>query len=357
MTKRTLHFLCFLGVFMPGLCEKSFAAFNGERLFSGAPFSLILPSKISENGAPEKILFSGISRQMSGQGLFTPPPAKAATISVMTFNIRYPNPGDGTNFWPNRKALVASMVRFHSADLIGVQEAFRSQLDELGQMLPEFAWTGVCRTDGSMQPRPDNEFSAIFYRKDRFKLLDGQTFWLSETPDQAGSKGWDAALPRIVTWAKFKDLYSGDIFYHFNTHFDHQGNTARRAGASLLLQKIQEIAGVLPAIVTGDFNARPEDPPIQILTDPRAPLHLLDAFHVSETPHHGPDGTWTDAFQTPGVPGQRIDYIFVKKGIRVLRHGILSDTWSGRLPSDHLPVLAQVVIHDPKNRLVTATKK
>lgn len=265
------------------------------------------------------------------------------TLKVMTFNIRYPNPADGPNYWPKRKEMVASMIRFHGADLIGVQEAFRSQLDELSEQLPGYAWTGVCRTDGSTRPNPDNEFSAIFYRTARFELLEGATFWLSETPGQAGQKGWDAALPRIVTWAKFKDLSTKQVFYHFNTHFDHQGQEARKQSARLLLRKVAEISGPYPAVLTGDFNARPDEAPMRILTDPSDPLHLLDGIGISETPHHGPDGTWTDSFQTPGVPGQRIDYILVKKGVRVLRHGILAETWYGRLPSDHLPVLAEIL--------------
>ncbi len=270
------------------------------------------------------------------------------TFRIMTFNIRYPNPGDGPNYWPNRKEMVASMVRFHGADLVGVQEAFRSQLDELSEQLPGYAWTGVCRTDGSDQPKPDNEFSAIFYRKERFEFLAGATFWLSEQPEKAGQKGWDAALPRIVTWAKFRDLSSKQVFFHFNTHFDHQGPKARQESARLLLQKVAEISGAFPAVVTGDFNARPDDPPMRMLTDPGNPLHLTDAMVISEIPHHGPDGTWTDSFQTPGVPGQRIDYILVKKSERVLRHGILADTWNGRLPSDHLPVLAEILLPAPR---------
>ena len=265
------------------------------------------------------------------------------TFKVMTFNIRYPNPADGPNYWPKRKEMVASMIRFHGPDLIGLQEAFRSQLDELQEQLPGYSWTGVCRTNGSERPNPDNEFSAIFYRTARFELLEGATFWLSEQPAQAGQKGWDAALPRIVTWAKFKDLSTKQVFYLFNTHFDHQGQKAREESARLLLRKVSEISGSFPAVVTGDFNARPDEPPMRILTDTTNPLHLLDAIGISETPHHGPDGTWTDSFQTPGVPGQRIDYILVKKGVRVLRHGILSETWHGRLPSDHLPVLAEIL--------------
>lgn len=270
--------------------------------------------------------------------------AQSTPFNVMTFNIRMPNPNDGFNYWPNRKDLVVSMIRFHEVDLLGVQEAFRSQLDELSAGLPGFAWTGVCRTDGTKTPKPDDEFSAIFYRTDRFELLESQTYWLSETPEKAGVKGWDAALPRIVTWAKFKDKSSGVVFYHFNTHFDHIGQVARAKSAHLILERTQAIAGTAPVLVTGDFNAQPTDAPVRILTDTNDPLHLKDAIQLSELPHHGSTGTWTNAFLFPGLPGHRIDYIFLKNDVRVLKHAILSDSWSGRLPSDHLPVWARVAL-------------
>lgn len=263
-------------------------------------------------------------------------------LNVMSFNIRLPNPDDGFNYWPNRKDMAASMIRFYEADLVGVQEAFRSQLDDLSKLLPPFAWTGVCRTDGTTTPNPDNEFSAILYRTDRLELLEGSTLWLSEHPDEAGKKGWDAALPRIVTWGKFRDKSTGKVFFHFNTHFDHMGKQAREESARLLLNKVLEIAGAMPVVVTGDFNAQPTDAPIRIVTDPGNPHRLADGYFVSQMPHHGPTGTWTNAFLFPGMPGQRIDYVLVKNGMSVLKHAILSDSWSGRLPSDHLPVWARV---------------
>jgi endonuclease/exonuclease/phosphatase family metal-dependent hydrolase len=264
-----------------------------------------------------------------------------APINVMTFNIRLPSPGDGFNYWPNRKELVASMIRFNEADLVGVQEAFRSQLDELTQMLPSYAWTGLCRTDGSRNPDPDNEFSAILYRKDRFELLEGETFWLSPDPSEVGSKSWDAALPRIVSWARFRDKQTQQEWYHFNTHFDHIGQQARLESARLILHKIKAIAKGKPVLLTGDFNCTPVEPPYRLLTAEDSPLK--DALYVSEMPHHGPMSTWS-GFQFPGVPDRRIDFIFINDQVRVLKHAILSDSWSGRFPSDHLPVLVQVAV-------------
>jgi len=270
--------------------------------------------------------------------------AQSNEFKVMTFNIRYPNPDDGFDYWDNRKDLVISTIRYHEADLVGVQEAFRRQLDELMQALPNYAWVGVCRTDGSQNPKPDNEFSAILYRKDRFELLENATFWLSETPEKI-STGWDAALPRIATWAKFKDRQTEKIFYHFNTHFDHRGETARVESAKLILKKITKIAKGQAVVLTGDFNANTTSLPYRTLVDEKNKAHVVDALTVSEVPHHGPLGTWSN-FKFPGVPGRRIDYVFVKNKLKVKKHANLSDSWSGRFPSDHLPVLATLLVEE-----------
>jgi len=270
--------------------------------------------------------------------------AQPISFRVMSFNIRLPHQGDGINYWDLRRPLVASSIRYHEADIIGVQEAFRRQLDEMTTDMPEYAWFGVCRTDGSVLPNPDGEFSAILYRKDRFERLDGNTFWLSDTPEVAGSKGWDAAFPRIVTWVKFRDLKSGKLFFYFNTHFDHMGEQAREESANLLLQKMNEIAGEEPVILSGDFNSTDTSKPYLVLTDKESTYSMTDALYVSMSPHHGPLGSFSSSFTLPGVGDYRIDFIFIRNNITVLKHAILSDSWDGRLPSDHLPVLAELRI-------------
>jgi endonuclease/exonuclease/phosphatase family metal-dependent hydrolase len=268
--------------------------------------------------------------------------AQPSSIQVMTYNIRFANPGDGIHDWDHRRPLATSLIRFHQVDLLGVQEALRKQLDDLVADMPEYDWFGVCRTDGTTTPDPDGEFSAILYRKDRFERLDGGTFWLSETPYHPGSKGWDAALPRIVTWARFKDRRTGSIFYHFNTHFDHMGEIARAESAKLILMKINAIAGNTPVVLTGDFNCSETDTPYRFITDPDSPFHLTDAMKVSELPHYGPTASFAGSFQISGLNDHRIDFIFIKGPVEVLRHGILTDNWNGNLASDHLPVIAEI---------------
>lgn len=255
-------------------------------------------------------------------------------IRVMTFNIRYNEPRDGVNAWPNRKQKVADVIRFHKADLVGVQEAQIGQLEDLEKLLPAFAWCGVGRTDG----KRDGEFSAILYRKDRFKLIECKTFWLSETPDKPGSKGWDAAYPRIVTSAKLRDRRTRKTFFHFNTHFDHVGTKARYQSAKMITGRIHNASGGTQSILTGDLNVTEDTEAYKTLT--AADSGLKDARYISRNGHFGGTSTF-NAFKEM-QPGRKIDFIFVTPGITVFEHGVLSDNWDGRWASDHLPVLAEI---------------
>ncbi len=266
-------------------------------------------------------------------GLFCQRPDDYTHLRVMTFNIRYNEPRDGVNAWPNRKQKAADVIRFHKADLVGVQEALIGQLEDLEKLLPDFAWCGVGRTDG----KRDGEFSAILYRKQRFKLLDCKTLWLSETPETPGSKGWDAALPRIVTWAKFRDERTKKIFFHFNTHFDHVGLQARNESAKFIIARIKTIAGKMPAVLTGDLNVTEDTEAYKAFVSDGS---LKDARYLSKNGHFGGTSTF-NAFKEM-QPGRKIDYVFVTGGVQVFEHGVLADNWDGLWASDHLPVLAEV---------------
>ena len=263
---------------------------------------------------------------------------KSAPLRVMTFNIRYDEPRDGVNAWANRKQKVADVIRFHKADLVGVQEALITQLRDLETLLPDMAWCGVGRSDG----KESGEFSAILYRRSRFRAAECKTFWLSETPDKAGSKGWDAALSRIVTWARFEDRKSGRTFVHFNTHFDHIGEKAREQSAALILKKAAEIAPKLPFLITGDLNVTEDTLAYKTLAKGTDALKVFDARYRSVNGHFGGDSTW-NGFRDV-VPGRKIDFIFVRDGVKVLEHGVLSDRWGELWASDHLPVIAEVVM-------------
>ncbi|MDR6807446.1 endonuclease/exonuclease/phosphatase family metal-dependent hydrolase [Dyadobacter sp. BE34] len=258
---------------------------------------------------------------------------KTATINVASYNLRYNTPNDGVNAWPNRKENVKGLIRFHEFDIFGVQEALVGQLKDVAE-LPEFAYYGKGRDDG----KEGGEHSAIFYKKDRFKLLKSGDFWLSETPDKPGL-GWDAkCCNRICSWAQFEDMNTKKKFYFFNVHFDHQGVEARRQSGHLMVKKIKEIAGNSTAILTGDFNSSPDTEQIKTIAGV-----LNDTHDVTKQAPYGPEGTF-NSFKFDAEMKTRIDYIFVSKNVDVLKYGVLTDSKEQRYPSDHQPVLVKVEI-------------
>ncbi|SDM01327.1 endonuclease/exonuclease/phosphatase family protein [Siphonobacter aquaeclarae] len=258
---------------------------------------------------------------------------KGTPLTIATYNLRYNNAGDGVNAWPNRKEMVKGLVRYHDFDIFGTQEALIGQLRDVAE-LKEYAFFGAGRDDG----KEGGEHSAIFYKKDRFKVLASGNFWLSETPEKPG-KGWDATCcNRIASWLKLRDLVTKKEFYFFNVHFDHQGVVARRESGKLMVKKIKEIAGNTPAICTGDFNSTPDTEQIKEMQ-----TILNDAKAVTEMPAYGPEGTF-NAFKFTAPMADRIDYIFTARQIKVLKYAVLTDSKEQRYPSDHQPVVAKIVI-------------
>ncbi|WP_316759436.1 endonuclease/exonuclease/phosphatase family protein [Pedobacter aquatilis] len=255
---------------------------------------------------------------------------KETPINIITYNIRYNNPGDGVNAWPNRKDNVKALVKFHDADILCVQEALAEQFDALSENT-DFDFVGVGRDDGKRK----GEFSAIFFDKTRFDKKDGGTFWLSETPD-VPSKGWDAVLPRICSWVKLFDKLNKKEFIVFNTHYDHVGVKARIESAKLIKQKIQEIAPKLPVVYTGDLNVTPETDAIATIKS-----FLEDAKEITAEPPYGPTGTFNN-FDFNSELKNRIDYVFVNKGFKVQKFAVLSDSKDKKYFSDHLPVFVRL---------------
>lgn len=258
---------------------------------------------------------------------------KNKSFNIITYNIRMNTPADGVNAWPLRKDKVAGLLKFHQSDIFNVQEALPEQMDDLTASFPDFDHVGVGRDDGIRK----GEHMAIFYSKARFdKLTDGM-FWLSETPTKPGL-GWDAACNRTVTWIKLKDKITKKTFYVFDTHFDHLGNKARAESSTLILKSIKEINKEnLPVILTGDFNLTKKSVPIQMILK-----ELNDAIDKSVSLPYGPEGT-SGGFNVKLMPN-KIDFIFINDKVKVLRHGVLSDSFGLFYPSDHLPVLAEVQV-------------
>jgi endonuclease/exonuclease/phosphatase family metal-dependent hydrolase len=252
--------------------------------------------------------------------------------TIMTFNIRMETIQDGENQWAKRKENLSSMLEFYEADLCGMQEVLVGQIRDLTKLLPKYAYVGVGRDDA----KEGGEFSPIFYKKDKYTVLESNTFWLSQTPEKP-SKSWDAALNRIVSYAKFKDNKTKKMFYVFNTHFDHIGQVARRESAKMLVAKIKAINHKIPVILTGDFNSTPQEEPTIIINE-----GLIDAQKVTKQLHFGPISTF-NGFESKEIAGRLIDYIFLNTDkIKVLKHATLSNTWGGRFASDLHAVLAQL---------------
>ncbi|MEH6658438.1 endonuclease/exonuclease/phosphatase family protein [Leeuwenhoekiella marinoflava] len=259
-------------------------------------------------------------------------------LTICSFNVRYNSADDGINIWENRKDWLTHSIRFYQTDLIGTQEVTHTQLLDMQALLPNYAYVGIGR-EGDTQ----GEYSAIFYKKDRFEVIESNTFWLSETPNVIASKGWDAALPRIVTWVLFKDKHSGITFYHFNTHFDHRGIQARIESAKLLAEKINEIAGGSAVLLTGDLNSSPNSKAIDTLLKNglKDPYLSLDSDLV-----YGPEYSANGWDATGRTSENRIDYVFYKGAVQPLRLQILDGQRGQRFISDHFPVIAKVELSD-----------
>ncbi len=263
---------------------------------------------------------------------------KDKPIDAMSFNIRYDNPEDGKQNWHHRKENVVGMINFYDLDIIGMQEVLVMQLNYLEANLKQYGIVGVGREDGKKK----GEFAPIFYRKNRFEKLKSGTFWLSDTPQKV-SRGWDADLERIATWAVFKDKATGKEFIFMNTHFDHIGEVARVESAKLLKQKSMKLAKGLPLILTGDFNLVPESEGIKTLIEPDGDNTLVNSSSVAASTY-GPDWTTCGFDNRPLKERKIIDYIFVKEVSKVNKYAVFSEMLNDIFLSDHCPVFAQIVL-------------
>lgn len=257
----------------------------------------------------------------------------AQSIKAMTYNIRLDVAVDGENDWTHRKDFFTSQIQFYEPDVFGVQEATPNQVVDIATALSQYNYVGIGREGVGK-----GESSNIFYKKDRFKVVVSNTFWLSETPDKI-SKGWDAAFNRVCTYALFKDAKTTKTFWVFNTHLDHIGEQARTNGIQLILSKIKEVnTKDYPVIFMGDFNSEPNTDRIIALKK-----EMNDTREISETKPFGPSGTF-NGFKHNEPVTQLIDYIFVSKNnkLRVKKFAVLSDSKELRYPSDHLPVYVEI---------------
>lgn len=258
--------------------------------------------------------------------------ASALDVTVMSFNIRQANPGDGNNVWSNRKELAAETIANSGAEIAGLQEAFASQLADLKHDLPGYDTIGVGREDG----REAGEHCAILYDATKFVVKSSGTFWLSEKPEEPGSMSWGTACTRIATWGIFQPKDGGDRFLVLNTHLDHRSEKAREEGAKLIAARLRELAAGMPVVVTGDFNTTRETTPLRALTAPGALSHAREQAELRPAATFNGFGTESD--------GSEIDHILISPGIEVTGFEILVVKKGGVFVSDHWPIIARLRI-------------
>ena len=252
-------------------------------------------------------------------------------INAMTHNIRT---------WSNYKECtpqrIDNLMSERKIDILGTQELHIQQINDIDSLLENYNWFGVARDDG----KEDGEFCAIFYNNKTLELKENDTFWLSETPSEAGSRSWNTACTRIVTWGKFKVKSSGNIFYHFNTHFDHRSDLAREESAKLLRRMIIEKVNQKPVVITGDFNFTPDSDPYNIVTAKDDKLSLFDSKKITLQQPLGSEGT-SNSFEELN-PTRRIDYIFVNDLTEVKTYEVINEKYKDEFISDHFPVHAKI---------------
>jgi endonuclease/exonuclease/phosphatase family metal-dependent hydrolase len=262
---------------------------------------------------------------------------RGTDVRAMTYNIRLDLASDGNDDWAHRKDMVASVIRHEAPDLLGMQEVLQGQKEDLERANPEYRLIGVARDDGAAR----GEYSPIAFRRDRYKLIESGTFWLSPTPDTP-SKGWDAAYPRIATWAVLRDRKSRRSIRVLNTHFDHLGNVARRESAALIVRWLRQgNQSNLPTILMGDLNSTRDDPGYQLFAATSA-SGLRDS-RSGNVVTYGPPGTF-NGFKIASDEPLPIDHIFVSRHFAATRHSVVTQHWGGRLPSDHYPVVVDLVL-------------
>ncbi len=244
-------------------------------------------------------------------------------IRIMSYNVRY-------NSW-ERGRIVPQLIADYMPDSVGVQECEALWFYHMKAFLPEYGIEGVGRLTGT-RGGLSGEMSAILYRKDKYKVVDSDTFWLSETPHKV-SKGWDGQKNRICTWVILENLETGERYAHVNAHLDHQGEVAKAEGLRLVLEKAQSFD--MPTVITGDFN-------FEKGTD------LYGEFGkagFSDTQDMAPDtmtGKTYHAFKG-GEDGLPIDFVMVNSRITdVKTYKIVRDKAGDEFISDHYPIYSDM---------------
>lgn len=279
----------------------------------------------------KKILFALAALLLPLAGMAKEKVEQPVKVRWCTFNVRCiaaPDEKIGCS-WEVRKDNVAQYVLDNNIDVVGMQEVTFKQLNDLRERLKGYDYVGVGRTDG----KEKGEFTPVFFRADKYEPLEKGNFWLSETPDVPGSKGWDAALERVASYVKLKDKATGKVFMAINTHYDHIGVQARKESAKLIMSKIKSIVGDRPAVVTGDFNITEDNEAYSTMVN--SEFKMNDAYHMTAR-HTGAPYTFHDYCRISPLKAPKIDFIFITPNVKVLQSHIERETPTKRI-SDHNP--------------------
>ncbi len=260
----------------------------------------------------------------------TKPPG---SLDVMTYNLRYAA-ATGANNWPTRRPVMRELLQQEKPDVFGTQEGVYPQLKDLASDLPEYQWIGLGRDGGS-----HGEFMAVFYRRDRLEALEFDHFWLSDTPEVMGSTSWGNTNRRMVTWVRFEDRETKRIFHFWNTHFDHQIETARQKSAALVRERIGKVSESTPLVLVGDFNALSgKSRSYEMLVQEGG---LTDSWHAAAS-RSNEDANSFSNFRPLRRESQRIDWILLRGAAKVLHAGVVTTQSGDQWPSDHCPVTARI---------------
>jgi endonuclease/exonuclease/phosphatase family metal-dependent hydrolase len=301
------------------------------------------PPSVPEDGAPPIADDSGVVVDARPAPDTAPPkePIPGPKLKVMTFNIRVGTAADGPNEWSLRKGLVFRVLEDQDADIVGLQEDLDFQLDQIMANVPGYKRLGVGARDG----KNSGEFCAILFKNDLYALKDSGTFWLSNTPNVAGSTSWgNDEHPRVVTWARFAVRETGYQFYFYNTHFDHASQNSREKSAIALMNRIEKRMPETAFIVMGDLNVQEDNVVTRFFKggakiDGLAnPIPLFDTYRVL---HPDEKNARTAHGFGGAIAGDKIDYIYMPTK-NVLGAHIDRFNVDGRYPSDHYPVVATV---------------
>lgn len=254
-------------------------------------------------------------------------------LRIITFNLRYND--DPAGSVADRSKIVEAIIRQCSPDSFGVQEATGKWMKILGKRLGDQYDFVACPRDNSAYK---SERNAVFYRKDKYSLIDSGTIWLSETPEKKYTKSFGSSCARIATWAVLRDKASGNAYTHLNTHLDHKSENARVNQCGILLNKISELSQSTKVICTGDFNADNSSSVYKAMTecvcDTR--IRAIDSDEGMTFHNYGKFDEYFDG---------AIDYIFVPEGTKVYTHKIIRNTANGMYPSDHFPVVSDFSLY------------